>query len=203
MQLMGERVVSLESTVVKLEDDKKQLIEAVAQQQRFLESVDQEKRLANLIIMGVNETAALIPPGNAPPGRSSAVSDHDKVQLILETIGGDSATAHVSSVQRLGKSTDKSTRPRPLKVTLQRAEDRKQILQSTKTLKEAGENYAHIFVKKDVHPGIRREVNRLKWEAKKEAEKPENAGKVVMYDWNDRTVKVDGLVTDKYQPHFF
>ena len=50
------------------------------------------------------------------------------------------------------------------------------ILANAKNLKTAGEKFSRIYVKKDVHPGVRKEWQRLREAEAKEKERPGNAG---------------------------
>ena len=59
------------------------------------------------------------------------------------------------------------------------------------------------MLKKDVHPLIRKELNRLREVEKREKEKPENQGLNVYYDGTRREVVVNGNVVDKFRPSFF
>ncbi len=51
---------------------------------------------------------------------------------------------------------------RIIKVRLAHADDRKIIIGETKTLKEAGDAFKNIYVRKDVHPLANKEFRRLK-----------------------------------------
>ena len=113
-------------------------------------------------------------------------------------------TAEIATLQRLGKVQPGPTpRPRPIKVELKYANERQNILRDTNKLKLAGEMMKKMYVKRDTHPGITRELKRLKDVEKREKEKPENQGKTVQYDWKQRCVMVDNVIVDKYQPTFF
>lgn len=70
-------------------------------------------------------------------------------------------------------------------------------------MKTAGEPLSKVYLKKDTHPGIRREMKRLRDVEKREKEKPENQGRNVWYDWKERNVTVDNLIIDTYRPTFF
>ena len=90
-----------------------------------------------------------------------------------------------------------------MKIVLEPGTDRTEILKSTKELKKANDQYSKIFIKKDLHPGISREIKRLKDVEKREKENPANIGRDVRYDWKERCVKVDDQIIDKYCPSFF
>ena len=63
--------------------------------------------------------------------------------------------------------------------------------------------YGGDYIKKDIHPGVRRELKRLADAEKAERAKPENQGRAVEYDKSMRTLSIDGVVVDKFQPSFF
>ena len=45
-----------------------------------------------------------------------------------------------------------------------------------------------VYVKKDVHPLVRKELSRLREVEKRERDKPENQGRNVRYDYKERKV---------------
>ena len=59
--------------------------------------------------------------------------------------------------------------------------------------------FRSIYVKKDVHPIVRKELDRLRDATKREKERPENQGKSVRYDYRERKVYVDDVVVDSFQ----
>ena len=64
------------------------------------------------------------------------------------------------------------------------------------------EGFRKIYVKRDVHPAIRKEHGRLHKLVKDERNKPENQGCNISYDVKSGTVKKDNLVIDTYNPFF-
>ena len=80
---------------------------------------------------------------------------------------------------------------------------RDEVIRATPALKTAGKSYEKVYVKKDVHPLIRKEFSRLKDVEKREREKPENQGLNVRYDGTRREVTVDGKIIDKFRPTLF
>ena len=174
--------------------EKDQLMQMVSQQQRFLEMIDAGKRACNLIIMGVPED-----PSTLTSGEDSANSNEEKVKLVLKKTGHNDA--EIQEITRLGKAN--AERARPTKVILKCPLKRKSILEDAKKLKDAGDVFKKIFVKKDIHPSVRKELYRLREAEKRESEKAENAGKQVKYDHATRTLSVDGMVIDRYMPIFF
>lgn len=178
-----------------LSEENKRLGRIIYQHQRYLETVDAEKRLGNLIITG-------IPEGQLVLGDETLITDEDKCKAIFTAIGKQDTKFR--EILRLGKTpTDANAYTRPVKVCLENPPDRKAILENAKQLKEAGDTFKRIYIKKDMHPGIRKEFARLKESEKTEKQKPENQGKQVVYDHSTRQVKVDGIVVDQFQPTFF
>ena len=103
--------------------------------------------------------------------------------------------------RRLGKQIEGKIRP--ILVTLYQGTDRRVILNHTKNLKSAGEDFKSIYVKKDTHPAIRREWKRL-FDAKEEEEKkPENVGVTIMVDTRKRQLLRNDVVIDRWRPSFF
>ena len=185
-QLRTERA-DLKKEIDQLKSDNVSLIEAVNQHQRFLESNDSEKRACNLIITGVPETPFTDPdsPADSPVPVNT---DSEKVDIILRKIG-HKADVKVKDVVRLGKQR-------------KNGKQRKSALDDTKKLKDAGKIFKKIYVNKDIHPVVRKELNRIRKAEGEEKQKPENRGRVVKYDYATRCLTVDGTVIDKFKPAF-
>lgn len=62
---------------------------------------------------------------------------------------------------------------------------------------------ARVYLKKDVHPAIRKEQTRLRNREKQEKGKPCNAASNISYDWKNRVLVRDGVVIDRFSPMFF
>ena len=60
-----------------------------------------------------------------------------------------------------------------------------------------------IYINKDIHPKVHKELGRLRAVVNDEKRKPENAGRKVEYDHFNRVVKVDGIIVDRFKPSFF
>ena len=185
------------------------------QHQRFLESLDAKQRRGNIIITGLPETPLVekVPTQNEGDGTSDSEettevthdTDEDKVNCILAKIG---AASEIDECTRLGKvrSGNEGQRGPPkraLKVTLVNPESQKEILEKAKALKEEGGLFERVFIKRDMHPMVRREFNRMREVEKAEKEKPENRGRDVRYDPVKRTLSVNGVVIDQFKPQFF
>lgn len=176
-----------------LKAENNQLTESLSNQQRYLEGLEAAKRANNLIIMG-------LPEHPIEMNNSNYNTDEAKVKKILEEI--DHPSVEFETCERLGQQNTDSTKPRALRVKLKNAHERKQILQNTKLLKDKPTPLNKVYVKKDIHPGVRKEFTRLKKVERHEKEKPENQGRKVTYDANTRSVTVDGHVVDKFRPQF-
>ena len=204
MRLMREDINTYKRVTDKkisdLEEKNDYLTGAMMQHQRFLESLDARQRHGNLILTGLSEHSPLV------DGHISVDDDSGKMDLILEKIGAPDVI--IESVQRLGKPPTGTSgvgepRSRALKVKLSRAMDQKQVLDKAKKLKEAGDTFAKIFIKRDMHPQVRREMNRIRQAEKAEKDKAENTGRTVFYDPDLRTLSVDNVIIDRFKPVFF
>jgi hypothetical protein len=189
-----------QNNIAKLEEANKVLTDTLTQQQRFLNTVDAERRASNIIITGVMESGE---GGIALQYNDvSAVTDMEKVCLLMQVLGTNHT--EITSVQRLGELQEdqEDQRPRPIKVVLKEKQDRKPILSNAKKLKEAGEMFSKIYINKDMHPGERKEWSRIRKVIKEERARPDNHGRNVVFDYKNHNVLVDGLVVDRYRPSF-
>ena len=184
---------ALQKQIRELEKDREKITETLSQHQRMLEGLEAERRASNVIMTGVPEEQF----GNA-------ATDVDKVRLVFSAIGQENV--QVKSVVRLGTArqdrrspTDSRPYRRPLKVVLTNADDRKDVLENTHRLKTSDAMFRSIYVKKDVHPLVRKELDRLRDVTKRERERPENQGKNVRYDFRERKVYVNDVVVDCFQ----
>lgn len=188
---------ALNKQIHELRKDKERMAETLSQHQRMLESIEAERRAANVIMTGVPEEQL-----------GDAITDFEKVKLVLSTIGQQAV--EVKSVERLGSRQQRQDqRPppggsrrlyrRPIKVVLKDSGNRKDVLDSARNLKTKGDAYKSIYIKKDVHPLVRKEFERLRDVAKRERDRPENEGKNVRYDYRERKVYVDDVVIDSFR----
>ena len=126
-----------ETRISNLEQENQHLTNSLLQHQRFLESMDAEKRRNTLIITGIPEDEPLHSDADANGIQQPIQSDEDKVQHVLSKIGhGDKP---VSSVERLGikKSetrSDGSAYSRAVKVTLTNPSHQSSLLDLPKNL---------------------------------------------------------------------
>ena len=126
-----------------------------------------------------------------------AVTDDSKLEKIWMQIG----VRNVAGMhRRLGRSADDGSgrRCRPILLTLQDKTLRGRILDQAKTLKTSGDIYKKIFVKRDVHPAVRKEWQRLRDVERAEKESPGNVGCMIRLDTRERKVYKDGNVIDSW-----
>lgn len=175
----------------KLEERVEILEKVCKQQQLFLEQVDAKERERNVIMLGIPEDDQ---------------SDEKKVEKILSSIGTPEDKKDMF-VKRLGsisanmpRGAAGNRRHRPVHVQLSTREKRDNVLRNAKKLKEGTEDERKIYIKKDLHPGVRKELDRLRRAEREERNKPENAGKTITYDHKQRILLCDGQVIDRYQP---
>ena len=164
--------------------------EIISKQQLYLESLDRREREANLVILGVPDEHESL---------DGAVDDGDKLEKIWAKVGVDNV---VGMHRRLGKS-DGVRRCRPILLTLQDKTLRGHILDRAKNLKTSGDLFKKIYVKKDVHPAVRAEWQRLRDVEKVEKERPENAGCVIYLNTRERKIYRDNSVIDSWNPTVF
>ena len=60
-----------------------------------------------------------------------------------------------------------------------------------------------VYRKKDIQPDFRKEMWRLYEAEKRERDRPENMGKTVIFDREERVLMVDDVIIDRYNPQLF
>ena len=199
-QILGEmKKFNQERNLIKteLEEMKRNnalLLETVAQQQRFLEEIDSEKRAKNMIVLGISENDLNL-------NGQAIKEDKEKVEKMLTEIGyrGEIMTTH-----RLGKKDANVNRARPIKVVFPNANDRQMALALADNLNNIFDGaLKDVKMKKDTHPAIRKEYGRLFEAERKEKAKAENVGKHVFFDKKKRLLLIDGEIVDRFKPSFF
>ena len=194
----NEATQAMNEKLEQLSTENNQLVRTVQQQQRYLEMIDAEKRASNIIITGVPESETETSATLEADGEI-ADTDDSKVRMLLRKIGHQNIAT--KETMRLGKIVQGKTRA--IKVVLADPVSRKKVLEDAKQLKQAGEKFSKIYIKKDIHPAVRKEFKRLQDVTKVETNKPENTGKKVEYDHKTRTVTVDGVIIDRFKSSFF
>ena len=195
MKKFNEERDSIKVKLNEVQESNALLLETVAQQQRFLEEIDNEKRAKNLIVLGVPEKDWNV-------NGTIAKTNEEKIALVLRSLQYDEG--NVESVRRLGKLVEGAARARPIKVVLPSFEERQTVLVQQATLETVhGGALKNIKLKRDVHPAIRKEYGRLYEAERSEKAKAENQGKEVLFDTKKRVLLIDGEIVDRFKPSFF
>ena len=169
--------------VQRLQEQVSRQQEVIARQQSFLEDIDRKLRECNLLLFGIPEEQESL---------GGVTTEDAKIQKVLTTI---CSSVGARSSRRFGKA---GQRRRPILVTVASWEDRDAVLERTKRLKNAGETFERIFIKKDTHPAVREEWKRLKDAEKTEKEKPDNVGCNIYINYKEPQLIKDGEVIDKF-----
>ena len=174
----------------RIDEKIKDMYEIMVSQQKFLEQMDADKRGKNLIFYGISEISTEL-----------GTNDTEKVKKVISKTKLENAETITNlQVKRLGEARTDS-RPRPLHVSVETYKIRRDILAHAKNLKdEAG--FSHVYIKKDIHPCVRKERDRILKREKEEKRKPINEGIDIKYDWDDRVLRRDGVIIDRYRPSF-
>ena len=160
-------------------------------QQKFLENLDSRERSKNFIVFGLQEEA-------------NALGDDDlsKVKSIVKAAKlPNDLDVSTWQLRRLGQRNGGNKRP--LWIGTDRQQVRNLVLDHAKNLKDVGDIYSAIYMKKDLHPAVRKETLRLREREKEEKNKPENVGVNIRYDWKNKVLLRDNEIIDKYAPSFF
>lgn len=163
----------------------------IMHQQLYLENLDRKERESNLIVLGVPDE------GEALDG---ATDDGGKLGKVWTAIGEETV---VRSHRRLGRRIEGAARKRPILVVVDSKSKRDCVLEKAKHLKDKNDNFNTIYIKKDVHPSVRNEWNRLRNAEKLEKEKPGNVGCNIHFDPKERKLYRDGIVIDGWNPQPF
>ncbi len=186
----GQKIETMQKSIDGLKAQLGEQSRIQSQQQKYLEKIDDEKRQNNIVITGVPEGTAL----------GQATDDNAKVKVILEKMDAKDLAGEYDFT-RLGDA--RAGRTRPILLRLHEANKRRPVLERSKKLKEAGEAFAKIFVKKDTHPSVRKEWKRLSDVEKAEKAKPENAGHAITFNRKLRQIMRDGVVIDSWSKTSF
>ena len=98
VQSRNREVDTLKNEVEDLKTSNAKLATTLEEQQRFLESIDYEKRACNVVVMGVPEDEPL-----STGDGESATDDHQKINYILQAIGFPNT--EMANLHRLGKKS--------------------------------------------------------------------------------------------------
>ena len=189
------QAAGLESKVdnmqLEMEERLQYLAKTVTYQQGMLESTDAKFRATHVIIYGVPENESTL--GDNDRDRVLKVIEETKA-LINESVGD-------IKVKRLGEVPASQNWPRALHVTLKNHEQQLKILENAKNLKDVA-GCAKVYIKKDLHPTVRYEQNRLRKREKEEKAKSENTHCTISYDYKRRVLLRNNQVIDRFCPSF-
>lgn len=183
-------MTSIKKKVDQLSQKLDEAFKIISQQQLFLESLDNRERRRNLVITGLSEE-----------NDATGSSDLEKVRTVINATGYQLPNDPAWEIRRLGKQNER--KKRPILVVVDDGHQRNEILKNAKNLKSAVGALSTVYVKKDVHPAVRKEMARLRTRQREEKEKPQNVGVNITYDWKNRVLLRDGNVIDKFSPYFF
>ena len=193
IKMMNEKIKKVEEKAAAQTD-------VHATQQKYLETIDKEKRSKNLVFLGIAEA-------DVENEENRYEADKETIEEILQLIEVDDSV-DIKTIKRLGRLKDRDEnddderqQKRPLLVTVDNEEMRDHALLNAKKLKDVAEGEPHhkVFIKKDEHPAHRREMKRLYDAWKTEKEKPDNVGKEVIFDRRKKEIRCNGKVFDQYQ----
>lgn len=166
----------------------------ITQQQLFLEAMDGKERRRNMLIFGVAEGPDEI-----------GGTDKEKVRRVITATGYTKSFDSESwEIKCLGKSpaVQDGTKKRPILVVAENGKIRNEILKVAKHLTNCDALLPNVYIKKDLHPAVRKELGRLRRREKDEKEKTENVGATMEYNWRRRLLLRDSMVIDRYSPYF-
>ena len=160
--------------------------------QGFIESVDRQFRGKNLIFHGVPENTSVELGSN----------DIDKIKNVIQKTGlANMGGIDNSKIKRLGEIKGDQDKPRPILVKVENHEIQKQLLMKAKQLKNQI-GCSRIYIKKDLHYTVRKELNRLKTRERQEKDNARNKEVDIKFDWKERVLKINGMIVDRYKPSF-
>ena len=125
------------------------LSKAVVYQQSMLEYTDAKFRADQIIIYGIDENDVTL-----------GTDELERAKKVIEKTNALSSIGTLQ-VRRLGNTQTNQSRPRALLVTLDDREKQKKILENSRNLKDF-QGYSNIYIKKDKHPNVRFDENRLR-----------------------------------------
>ena len=159
----------LETRCNEYEDKITVLTSIVAKQQHSLSLIDSEERECNIIVSGLSEETILV-------NGVEFETDEDKVAAVLGEIDAPLPEDH--EIVRIGKPSVNYTRI--VKLNVRSKTNRDAILLKSKDLKNNTEDsVSSVYLKKDLHPVLVHENNRLRRKMKDLKKLESNNGKEI------------------------
>ena len=195
---LAEKITTMVNRVERVENDNQHLktrmnaleekvesqAKVISKQQGYLEQLDYRERGRNLVITGVPEDVTW----------NDADTDEGKLKAIFQHMEVEAATDNMAW-RRIG--SNKEGKHKPILVSVSSMQKRNLIALKSSRLHESVQ-FQSIRVKKDKHPAVRKEWQRLFEVEAAEKAKPENAGKTIEVDKKNRTVLCNGSVIDTW-----
>ena len=128
----------------------------VSKQQKTISKLDEENRERNIIISGLKEKTI-------EDNNKTYETDEKKVDYLFQIIGAMTPQGYEAA--RIGK--DNPNYNRHIKVDVRSKVIRDKIMNEAKKLKDVKAPWNAIYIKKDLHPAITLENNRLRFKMKK------------------------------------
>ena len=194
-ETMREEIKSLKADLInkvtKLEETVQSLQQTAMHHQIYIEKMEHAKRSKNIFLTGIPESGQ---------GDHDENHDRSKCEDIFSIV--NASPEDIVNIKRLGRRSNETNahRPRPILVEVGSQSIRDDICKNSKELKVAGDAYKRVFLKKDMHPLVRKEFKRLQEVRRKEQDKPENIGRRITYDAKRRAVLCDDQIIDRFQP---
>ena len=185
VSVLDTRVKTLESKCVQYEEDLSHLKSIVVKQQRCLNNIDSAERSCNIIVAGLTEETIFTDNGTYD-------DDHKKIEALLRTI--DLPLPRGYKIDRLGKKAPNAKFHRYIKFNVGDKENRDNILKQANRLKDIGDPWSNIYLKKDLHPVIVDENKRLRKKKYELSKLEENKNKEIKIDKGK--LKIDDTVVD-------
>lgn len=187
---LEKRVKILESENKKKDRDINTLKYTVVNMQKSLNRLDQEKRYLNAIVSGLPEGEMAFE--NSTGNREVLQDDNEKIHK-LSALMECQININNMKIERIGNVRNGYNRV--IKIEFPSSKDRNEFTKNGKKLKENGEIWKKIYVKKDENPVYAGENFRLRDQFRKIKDNPDNAEKSVVL--KDGKIFVDNEVVDK------
>ena len=116
---LEKSVESIQTNQVSIDHQISSIKEIIIKQQQFIEKVEEEKRIKNVVIQGIPETSLSIEGEDLE-------DDEEKVAYLFDVINSDEEISGIESSFRIGRNT--VGKPRQLIVKFKEKKDRNTLL---------------------------------------------------------------------------